>query len=395
MMALLTIAACSSNQELEEVVPVADSKDPMLFTCLSENNEQEQVTRASGTQYLTTDFMVATYKLYMQSNQQTVMQDYHVEYFTTGTAWDGNVRPYWDYTKVSGQYERFWDYSGFPYRFHGIAPYPADKTGFVLSDTQLTIPATYSMQTSLNGMVTPANAEPYMVAQVQRGTDGKDTDLLSTKDDKIFNSTSVTKNRYVSLPFHHLNSKIRFGIYCTSPWTTSNQLYIENLHIKVSSSNFATSATGYSATAAANDYTWYIGTNNSGFTGVTTAATGTQLLEFDGGSNVEGNDLRNHQGRSSTYWLQCKDGIMQIPQENVQMTVSFTLLTADHTIYKQFTDVPIKLEDGTAKYNWKSGFIYTYYLIVGGIDDKLPITFTATLTPWEDVSGSLVTDLEQ
>jgi len=394
-MALTLLAACSSDKALDDVTEVTDSTDPLTFTCLTESNEQENTTRANA-QLLTTDFMVSTYKLYKQTNQQTVMQDYHVEYKTTGTAWDGNVRPYWDYTKVSGQYERFWDYSGFPYRFHAISPQPANKTGFIVNDTQLTIPAAYSMQTSLNGMVTPSAAEPYLVAQVQRGTDGKDTDLLSTKDDKTINSTSVTKSRYVALPFHHLNSKIRFGVYCPSPWTSENQLYIEDFHVNVASNNFATSATGYTATATANDYTWYIGTGNSGFTGVTyETSAGLQLLEFDGGADVEGNDMRDHQGRNSAFWLQCQNGIIQIPQEQVKMNVSFILRTADGTIYKQFVDVPVVLENGTDIYDWKSGYIYTYYLIVGGVDDKLPITFTATLTPWEDVSGSLITDLEK
>ena len=86
---------------------------------------------------------------------------------------------------------------------------------------------------------------------------------------------------------------------------------------------------------------------------------------------------------------------MQIPQDGVKMTVSLKLLTADQTNYKILADIPIKLDDDTDVFNWKPGYIYTYYLVISGIADKLSIDFTCTLTPWEDISGSLSTDLEQ
>ena len=402
--AVLLLSACTSNSVLEEIEEIdINGTDPLIYTCLTSDNEQiNNSTRAnSGSQPLTTDFLVSTYKLYNLGNQQTVMHNYHVEYKTSGTAWDGTIRPYWDYTKVAGQHERYWDLSAFPYRFHAIAPCPANPNSYKLDDRQVNIPTPYKMQTSINGMVTPRNseAEPHLLAQVQRNTTGKDYDLLSLKDDKEFNTASTTKTRYVSLPFHHLNSKIRFGIYSTFPWTTSNKLYIKDLTIKATSSNFVTQAEGYNATAATPDNTWYIGTGNSGFTSLTKAtAPTTELLHFDGGPEIQDNDLREHQGRSSAYWLQCPDGIMQIPQENVQMSISFSLYTDDNQPFKTFTDVPIRLRtDGTDQplFTWKSGYIYTYYLILEGVDDKLEITFTATLTPWEDITGSLTTDLEQ
>ena len=85
---------------------------------------------------------------------------------------------------------------------------------------------------------------------------------------------------------------------------------------------------------------------------------------------------------------------MQIPQDGVKMKVSLKLLKADKSDYKTLTDVPIKLDD-TEVFDWKPGYIYTYYLVIGGIPDKLEIEFTCTLTPWEDITGSLSTDLEQ
>lgn len=398
------LSACTAHSTIEEITEIdINGKDPLAFTCLTEDSEREHNTTRAA-QALTTDFMVSTYKAYQLTNQYPVMEQYHVEYKTSGTAWDGNVRPYWDYTKVPGQYEKFWDYSAFPYRFHAIAPNPNPAHSITLRDASLRIEAPYTMQTVHNGMVTPTDAvaEPYIVSQVQRNTDGRDYDHLATTHPKEINTTSQTRNRYVALPFHHLNSKVRFGIYSTSPWTTANPLYIQGLTISAYSPDFVTQATGYEAGLSLGDRisenSWYRGTGNSGFTGLTKVqlpTTHTELLRFDGGKEVADNDLSLHQGRSSAYWLQCPDGIMQIPQEHVQLCVSFKLCTMDGNEYKIFTDIPIQMEDGTRQYNWLSGYIHTYYLIIGDINDKLEITFTATLTPWENVTGSLSTDLEK
>lgn len=322
------------------------------------------------------------------------MTDYVVEYKTSGSSWDGTVRNYWDYTGVDGQYEKYWDYSAFPYRFHAIAPCPEDITGFVSSQTELAIPAHYDSQTCINGLVQPESVEPYLVAQVQRDPDGRDYDILAVGD-KEFNKQSSTRNRYVSLPFHHLNSKIRFAIFSTAPWVTDNCLYVNDLRVYIASDNFVTGADGY---AAADD--WRILTGTSGFTGLTTESVSyhRDLLRFDGGRNVPGNDLRECQTRQTAYFLQCPGGLAQIPQENVRMCVDLKLMGEDDTVYKEFKDVPVRLEESEGIYDltfdWKSGYIYTYYLVLGEIDDKLEITFTCTLTPWDDVTGSLDTNLE-
>lgn len=376
----------------------------MNFTCKSDAGA-EQDTKAA--QPLTSGFMVSTFKHYDTPQQFTVMERYNVEYKTSGTAWDGNVRPYWDYTGVDGQYEKFWDYSAFPYRFNAVSPYPAVPSDVILTDKELRLQnATYSMQTVHNGLVSPENAaaEPFLVAQVQRNADGKDFDYMATsigkepyEGPKEINATSYARNRYVALPFHHLNSKVRFGIYCTAPWVTAHPLYIEGLTIKVASSDFVTQATGYRADGIpSKGYSWYNGTANSGFQAPARVADpGTQLLRFDGGKEVADNDLSLHQGRSSAYWLQCPDGIMQIPQTGVQLWASLVLKTMDGAVKKTFTNVLIRMEDGTTTYDWVSGYVNTYYLVIGDIEDELEIEFTCTLTPWEDVSGSLSTDLEQ
>lgn len=391
----LLVTSCSLNGQLNEVVEIPASSDPLSFVSGSAAGDVQ--TKSSSP--LTTGFLVQCWKAFGLEKEFPVMKDYVVEYKTSGSSWDGTLRNYWDYTGVEGQYEKYWDYSAFPYRFHAIAPAPENISGFVSSQNQLTIPAPYSGQTCVNGFVQPEKAEPYLVAQVQRDPDGKDYDLLAlgeTMQDKEFNKQSSTRNRYVSLPFHHLNSKIRFAIFSTAPWVTDNCLYVKDLRVYIASNDFVTGATGYAATGD-----WRILTGNSGFTGLTKDSVDyhRDLFRFDGGRNVPGNDLRECQTRETAYFLQCKDGFAQMPQEDVRMCVDLKLMREDDTVYKEFHDVPIRLEIEEGVYDltfdWRSGYIYTYYLVIGEIDDKLEITFTCTLTPWDDVSGSLNTDLEK
>lgn len=401
---LATLSACSSEGTFKEEGDISGSTDPMRFSIAKES--QPAGTRASNA--LTSGFMVSCYKNFASANQQTVMPQYEVRYHTSGTDWNGNVKASWTYDDVSGQYLRYWDYSAFPYRFHALAPYPTNTSGFKLNDTELSIPAPYHAQTCHNGMVTPADntAEPYLVSQVQRNTDGTDYDVFIGSDEKSeLNNGSTTKNRDVWMPFHHLNMKTRFAVYHTTAWLTANKTYIQNLSISVVSAPFATDATGYQATAPGITDSWYRATAYSGFTGVNTITPSNdyphEIFRFDGGDNVDGNDLRDKQTRKTAYYLQCPNGIMQIPQENVQMVVSFDLYREDGSLYKSFHNVPVRLEledtPGTYQYSfdWQSGYIHTYFLVIGEIDDSLEITFTATLTPWQDVSGSLSTDLEQ
>ncbi len=376
------LAACSSESTIEEVKNITESTDPMRFTGSGVSEEVEIPTRASAP--LTTGFMVSCWKAYGIASQQDVMEKYRVEYKVDG--WSNKSS--WNYVGVNGQYEKYWDYSNFPYRFHAIAPSPANPNNFILKDNKLTISATYKSQTCHNGTITNPDAEPYLLAQVQRNTDGSDHDIFAGKE---IGNGSTTKNREVALPFHHLNSKVRFGVYTTDYWATDNKLYIEGLTIKVTSPDFATEATSYTTTGT---NSWMIDNGYSGFAGLT-KTTNFQLLQFDGGPALTGNDLRVCQGRSSAYMLQCPDGIMQLPQENIKMAVSFNLMKeGSSTPYKTYTDVPIKLEDNTEIFQWHTGYIHTYYLILGPFD-KLSLNFTATLTPWEDINGSLSTDLEK
>ena len=420
---LFIFFSCSGDSVLSTIDESTDSTDPLTFTCaLTQEEQTAAAARRAGTPvYLKSDFKESTYKAFATTHQTTVMQDYHVEYKTTGTAWDGTIRPYWDYTGVPGQYTHYWDYSNFPYRFHAVAPYDAPAGGsprVTFNDKDLRITAPYACQTCHNGMVQPddATAEPYTVAQLHRATDGKDYDLLAISDDNThLNNGSTVRHRQVWMPFHHLNAKIRFAVYSLAPWATANALYIKDLTVKVVSDHFTVSAAGYHASCSGtgtpdDPYTgWRVdppyATDGSGTGFVLSAAdqvsTYPTLFRFDGGKEVEGNDLSLCQTQKTAFFLQCKNGMMQLPQTDVRMTVSFKIYKADGTLYQTFTDVPIEYElDGTyhPKHTWRSGFIYTYYLVLGtegSTPDKLALTFTASLVPWEDISGSLSTDLEQ
>ena len=395
---VLFTAGCAKHVVIEELPSVDDrGTDPMLFTCRVQQ-DMGAGTKTSGSQLLTSDFRVSVWKAFATDRQHVVMDDYKVEYGTRGNAWSGTEVPYWDYTTVSGQNEKYWDFSSFPYRFHAVAPYPENPADVVLTDSQLTISKTYRYQSCINALVQPsdAEAEPYKVAQVHRGTDGKDSDLLS-RDEKNtnLNNGSTSRNRQVWMPFHHLNSKVRFGVYTLHPWASANRLYIEDLTIGVTS-DFATQASGYQASCNV-DSGWNASDGFTGKTIVNGASVG-PIFRFDGGEDVAGNDLRMTQTQKTAFFLQCKDGIMQIPQEGVQLKVSFKLMDDGGTLYKEFVDVPLEYEiDGTyyPKHTWEPGYLYTYYLIIGGVEDKLELTFTCTLTPWENVHGNLTTDLEQ
>ena len=397
--ACAVMCACATDTIVkEEDDDTPESFDPMNFTCQIQDDVPTTATRATA---LSTGFIVSTYKSYAVSDkQQTVMDRYTVEYKTSGTAWDGNVRPYWDYTQVSGQIQRYWDFSNFPYRFHAVAPCPDNKSAVTLTDKEVKLDKGYSYQTVTDGVVSPSNAdaEPYMLAQVHRAADGVDTDILAQDDQhRNINTSSTSLNREVKMPFHHLNSKVRFAVYCLSPWVTANYLYVKDLTVNVTSSDFVTSASGFEATCTESS-SWRPDVSPFGFTGLTKAASSSTLLSYSGMSNgtpLQDNDLRENQTQKTANFLRCKDGIMQIPQDGVKMIISLKLLKADKTDYMILADIPIKLDDNTDVFNWEPGYIYTYYLVIGGIPNKLEIEFTCTLTPWEDISGSLSTDLEQ
>lgn len=361
-----------------------DTDYPMSFAA---SDNSGVTTRATVTP-LATNFMVSTYKNYT-GGAKLVMDKYTAEY--KQDLWNNVL--HWDYTVVDGQYIKYWDYSNFPYRFHAIAPAPApaDKSGFVLTANQLTIPEGadhIDYQTCTNGTISNQAAPKYYIAQVQRNNASTDTDKDIITGETITYSAGNDLNRVVTLVFHHLTNKVRFGIYSTTPWTTANKLYIKNFEAKVVSDNFITNATGYTTSTTTGSFR-----DNGTFTGIIKGSK--TLLTYTGGEGNEECDLSKFQGQTSAFFFKCTDGLRQLPQNNVTVVVSFDLVQADGTVFKHYENVPVKYDDNNAILNWNAGYLYTYYLVINEIDKKLEVEFTATLTPWENISGSLSTDLEK
>ena len=426
-MAALMCIACSSQTSLEEEKPIAPvGNDPISFIGADEAAvEHSAFTRSA---MLQTGFVVSTYKNYGQSewmaSENTVMDRYSVDYKENRDDWNGVVISNWNYVNVNNlftgnrQEEKFWDYSGFPYRFHAVAP----ANGNTISASQINIlgnnelfidngdaplyqaqtftaPASTdaTLLTSTDVQITPSNkeAEPYLVAQVSRNNNGEDKDIIKNIE---INNTSYGKNRRVALPFHHLNSKVRFGVYTFNLSQTAQHDYISDLVITVE--KLASSATSYKAYG---QDSWISDYGYSGFQGIEvkdnqtiftynpTATNGTAQRSY------ADNDLSLHQGKSSVYWFECPDGIMQLPQNGVKMHIKMTICKEDGTERFFFYDYEIKNENLTEDpTHWMAGCIHSYYLCLELDDENLPIlTVTATLTPWEDVTGSLSTDLEQ
>lgn len=416
----LLVSACSFNRTINDINKVQTSTDPLSFEGGSVLDDAQ--TKASSS--LQSDFVVSTYKNYgatdWNPSQNTVMDRFYVKYSVSGNAWDGVVISKWNYININNpwtgkaQEEKFWDYSGFPYRFHAVAPANGntlDKNQITkLSQNELGINAPFRAQTfnapasADASLLTKAStttapgdkdAEPYLVAQVSRNNNGEDQDLIKGVQ---INTTGTSRNRRVALPFHHLNSSVRFGVYTKSLYQTSQHDYISDMVIWVE--KLATSATSYKAYG---QDSWVSDYGFSGFQGITVQDNQT-ILTFNP-SPVSGvaprsyadNDLSLHQGKASAYWLECPEGIMQLPQNGLKLHVRLTVRNESGEEHFYFHDYEIQKGDNDIDpTHWMAGYMHTYYLCLTLDDEGLPIMIvTATLAPWEDVSGSLNTGLEK
>ena len=367
-----SLSACSSDTTILDVEEHHDDV-PMQFSQAEINSP---ATRAETVNSLTTGFLVSCWKAFASTNQQVVMNKYEV----------------WDYVGTKStddyyqdQYQRYWDASAFPYRFYAISPCPAatDIDNFTLTDTKLEIPtaATYVCQTCNNGVLT-TGAEPYMPAQVEcpDGSNNNDVDLLNSNaiinKDHTQNGATTTYERYVALPFHHLTSKVRFAIYSSNGATFK----LSNIKIKAQRTDgFITSANGYTADLTTTDML------SGQFTKTTAENTGCMLLIDEGFDNAASFD------KSEPYWFQCKDGMLQIPQQDVKLSISFDINNTPHS------DIPIAVKNGENtidSFTWESNKIYTYLINISDIN-PLAIEFSAELAPWIEVYGSIETNLEQ
>ena len=407
------LASCSSNTLSEDTTKQEeDLGTPMRFSAPAVGT-MESRTRAS--EALKSGFLVSTYKNYGSTAQQTVMDQYEAKYqsdawTTTNTSWttvgttsDGFYQE---------QFEKYWDTSAYPYEFLAIAPAPIEggavKTGFEVTATSVKLAAGVTGQTVSDGTVSPASPNPeYLVAQLERKRQTGNTAL--TEDiDQLTGTTAGNNNSptgSVPLPFHHLSAKVRFGIYTTEHVSEAQSLPITNVSFKVKSTStdgFVKSASGYSATNVS-------ATNNalSGeFTGLTKSTDDVELLKLTGpvvGAVEKFPDayLDKHEWKSkddvNAYYFECKDGFTQVPQGNVQLTVSFTIKPTNGEELK-LEDQLLKITDanGTevSEFSWEPNHLYTYYIVVRHLFNH-EISFTATVADWEDISGKIDTNLEE
>ena len=310
------------------------------------------------------------------------------------------------------QYQRYWDASAFPYRFYAITPCPsaADIANFTLSDERLVIPTSvaFAYQTCTNGVLT-AGAEPYMPAEVEciDGSNVNDFDLLTgntIQKDRTMNGATTDYERYVALPFHHFTSKVRFAVYNNYRKETPNNFYLNNVKVRVVSDNFVTGGNGYEANLKISDML------NGTFTETTKAATEEQKILLQTDDSKQGN-LNTAIDREHVYFCECQNGMLQIPQHGVRMTVSFDVCGLDYEndftspdgsiVYDKATktihyiDIPIKDTKTNMEYfHWESNNIYTYVIKITEFY-PLSIDFSAELTPWTDVYGNIETNLEK
>ncbi len=352
-----SLSACSSDSTVHEVEQPLE-QIPMQF---SQAAVAAPVTRAEGTPLLQ-GFLVSCFK---GSSKQTVMDKYEVKYKTD--QWENSSQ--WGYVGKKGstdddfyqdQVQRYWDQSAFPYQFYAISPCPKHDAieKFTISSEKLIIPEPFNYQTCTNEE--PANVtEPYYVAEA-----------------------TYNQSARVALPFHHIMSKVRFGIYSSNQQLASSNFNLSNVKVKVVSDDFVTAAGGYEANTA----DIFKGT----FTEPTKASTDAAklLLQTDG---THTKDMKQANDKASAYFAGSQDGLLQIPQQDVKLLISFDI---NGTPY---SDIPIAVKSGENtidSFTWESNKIYTYYI---NISDLKPLTieFSAELSPWINVEGAIDTNLEK
>ena len=424
VLALSWLASCSSDTTITDI-PDYVEQDPLTFSVASSSTS---VSRAASHE-LEQGFLVSTYKLYGATTQQTVMNRYEASYDKTpyqGSKWntvgEAGVAPDYFYQT---QYERYWDLSAFPYRFHAITPCPktADNsniiTDFELSDKELKIPAItatkYESQTADDGVVIPATVtDPYMISQVERDANGVDWDLLQPQFEadgtlkatrtKI-SETTANFTRAVPLRFHHINSKVRFAIYTTVQYFPAEALRISN--VKISAKNpstlqgkFITNAWGFNSQIDGNQFTetpLLFGDNFFDKGAYLSMDLEPEQILINNESKTYDIKLANE--RSKAYFFHLPNtgadamadgtpgGLLQIPQKGVELFVEFDINNEHYSFQLEV--------NGNTQFDWRASCRYTYYIVVKHLV-PFEIAFTATIEPWVTVTSSNIdTDLEQ
>lgn len=358
------LLACSSDSMVHDVEEPQD-QIPMQFgqAAVDAPLTRAAATRAaSTTTFLEADFLVSCFK---GNGMQEVMNKYEVKF--KRDEWENSSR--WGYvgTKSDGFYQnqiqRYWDMSAFPYRFCAIGPCPDHNAinDFQLTATELSMPssAVYSYATCIDGTLNPGQ-EPYYVAD-----------------------TIYTESKKVALPFHHLMSKVRFGIYC-SKQIESGKFYLSNVRVKVISDGFFKEANRYKATLSSPGDSY-----KGDFKEKTKASAGENVVLLQ---KAQKEDLSkwNNLDNDHVYYAGTADGLLQIPQAGVKLVISFDI----NSVHYDDIVIALKGSENSDTFQWQRNNIYTYLI---NISDFSPLTveFSAQLAPWVSVGGSLETNLEK
>ena len=355
-----SLSACSSDTTIHDVEEHHDDI-PMQFgqAAVDASLTRAAATRAEGSKTLEQGFLVSCFK---GSSMQTVMDRYEVKYKTD--SWENQSS--WGYVGAKGntaddfyqdQIQRYWDLSAFPYRFFAISPCPTHDAikNFTISKDKLIIPEPFKYQTCNNEKADDVK-EPYYVAEA-----------------------TYSKAERVALPFHHIMSKVRFGIYSSNQQLASSNFNLSNVKVKVVSDDFVTAAAGYEANTA--------DIFNGTFTVQTKASTDAVLLQTDANKK----NMSEAINKENAYFAGSKEGLLQIPQQNVKLMISFYF---NDTPY---SDIPIAVNSGETtidSFTWEPNKIYTYYINISDLS-PLTIEFSAELSPWINVEGAIDTNLEK
>ena len=354
-----SLSACSSDSTVHEVEQPLE-QIPMQF---SQAAVTAPVTRAEGTPLLQ-GFLVSCFK---GSSKQTVMDKYEVKYKTD--QWENSSQ--WGYVGKKGstdddfyqdQVQRYWDQSAFPYQFYAISPCPTHDAikNFTISKDKLIIPEPFKYQTCNNEKADDVK-EPYYVAEA-----------------------TYSKAERVALPFHHIMSKVRFGIYSSNQQLASSNFNLSNVKVKVVSDGFVTAAASYTASLESTGDIF-----NGTFTDQTKASTDAEKVLLQTDANKK--NMSEAINKENAYFAGSKEGLLQIPQQNVKLMISFYF---NDTPY---SDIPIAVKSGETtidSFNWESNKIYTYYINISDLS-PLTIEFSAELSPWINVEGAIDTNLEK
>ena len=233
--AALTVAACSTDTTLEDEHRV-DLRQPMVFGH-SAAQQQTEVTRADAGKLEESHntFKVSTWKAFGLPGQQTVMDQYRVDY--TATAKTDYADSYnWYYEGVNNQPLRYWDLSAFPYEFHAIAPYDNNT---VLTTNSININCAddnYFLSQTRTDDTNSTGNEPYVVAHVTRTlqADGSYADNDVIKNLRINTAGEANATREVHMPFHHLMSKVGFRVFIDNPAPEQKPYHVILESVKIS-----------------------------------------------------------------------------------------------------------------------------------------------------------------